>query len=103
MWDNVINVVAIKVQHNAAWPAIPHRCFLSAAPLNMMFCIKSKAFRIISSPPITECVLLHKFRRNAASLAVFIAVFMLPACLNGLTACGKPPCVSLYNNIIKIN
>ncbi len=37
--------------------------------------VKSKTFRLISSPPLTDCVQPLKLRRNVASLSIFYSYF----------------------------
>ncbi len=53
--------------------------------------VESKAFRLIGSP-LTGCLLRLKSRRSVASLSIFIAIFMLTALRNLLTACLPPSC-----------
>ncbi len=48
-----------------------------------------KAFRLISSPPLTDCLQLLEFRRNAASLSVSYRYFHA-YCSSELAACMPP-------------
>ena len=49
--------------------------------------VESKAFRLINSSPLTDCLQPLSHRRNVASLALFTAIFMVTALLILLTAC----------------
>ena len=52
--------------------------------------VESKAFRLISSPPLTNCLQSLKFRRNVASLAIFYRYFH-GYCSSELANCMPPP------------
>ena len=54
--------------------------------------VESKIFRIINSPPLTDCLDSLSYRCNVASFINFLSVhiFMLTALLNLLTACLHP-------------
>merc|ERR1712035_176745 len=52
--------------------------------------VESKAFRLINSPPLTDCLQSLKIRRSVASLSIFYRFFMVTALLNLLTACLPP-------------
>jgi len=52
--------------------------------------VESKAFRLINSPPLTNCVLPLKLRRNVASLSIFYRYFHAN-CSSELANCMPPP------------
>ena len=52
--------------------------------------VESKAFRLINSPPLTNCLQSLKHRRNVASLAIFYKLYYSRSSLE-LAACLPPP------------
>merc|ERR1711980_84880 len=52
--------------------------------------VESKAFRLINSPPLTNCVLPLKLRRNVASLSVLYR-YSHANCSSELANCMPPP------------
>ncbi len=52
--------------------------------------VKSKAFRLINSPPLTDCILPLNLRRNVASLSIFYRYFHAN-CSSELAICMPPP------------
>ena len=52
--------------------------------------VESKAFRLISSPPLTDCLQSLNIRRNVASLSIFYRYFH-GYCSSELANCMPPP------------
>merc|ERR1712035_111623 len=52
--------------------------------------VESKAFRLINSPPLTDCLQPLLFRRNVASLSIFYRYFHAN-CSSELANCMPPP------------
>merc|ERR1712035_79188 len=52
--------------------------------------VESKAFRLINSPPLTDCLQPLLFRRNVANLSIFYRYFHAN-CSSELANCMPPP------------
>ncbi len=62
--------------------------------------VESKAFRLINSPPLTDCILPLNIRREFASLSIFYRYFQ-GNCSSELANCmppllPRPPCTRLF-------
>merc|ERR1712035_64189 len=59
--------------------------------------VKSKAFRLINSPPLTDCLQSLKIRHSVASLSIFYRYFH-GNCSSELANCmpPHPPAASLH-------
>merc|ERR1712035_305491 len=66
-------------------------CHRSTTPtLSGLNRVESKAFRLINSPPLTDCLQFLKIRRSVGSLSIFYRCFH-GNCSSELANCMPPP------------